>query len=365
MKILILNWRDLDDPKAGGAELLTHEVAKRLVEMGHQVVQHNSFYQGARKKEIKDGVEIVRHGNYLTTYFYSSLEVLLHGREYDVIIEEVHGIPYFAPFLTSTKVVTLALEIAKGHWSLVFPFPINLIGYLTEKAYFLFYRLRRVPFLTISPSSKRALMDEGIKEDQITIIPMGLTVTLPSSLPDKAEIPTIIFLGRLSPVKGIEDAIKAFIKICESVSQAQMWIVGSGDQSFVEKLKKLVIELGVEKKVKFWGFVSESEKFQLLAQAHLLVVPSKNEGWGLIVPEAGRVGTPAIVYNVPGLRDVVIDGRNGLVAELNSPENLAELAIKLLKDKSLYRKVAEGAEKISEQMNWDKTTKTVFLELQK
>ncbi|OGE32041.1 hypothetical protein A2631_02900 [Candidatus Daviesbacteria bacterium RIFCSPHIGHO2_01_FULL_44_29] len=356
MRILILNWRDFKDPRAGGAEVLTQEVAKRLVSLGHQVEQHNASYPGALRQETIDGVNFTRHGNYLTTYIYSFLYAFLHHRKFDVIVEEVHGVPYFSVFFVPSKIVVLACEVAKNHWSLTYPFPIDKIGRLLEKLYFNLYK--KTPFLTISPSSRNELVKEGIKKQMITVIPMGLNATFPAVLPAKEKTPTIVFLGRLVPIKGIEDAIRAAYLISKKLPNMKLWIIGAGELSYQKKLEELVKSLGIEKLVVFWGFVSEAQKFDLLAKAHVLLVPSKNEGWGLIVPEAGIVGTPAVVYDVNGLRDIVQSQKTGIIASSNDPEGLADGALRLLGEKDKYKIIRQHLLDFAKGFTWEETTKT-------
>lgn len=358
MRILILNWRDFKDPRAGGAEVLTQELAKRLVRLGHQVAQHNASYPKALNSEIIDGVKFTRKGNYLTTYIYSFLYTFFNHQKFDVIIEEVHGIPYFSKFFAPSKIVVLACEVAKDHWSLTYPFPVDKIGRLLEKLYFNLYK--KTPFLTISPSSKSELVKEGIQKQMITVIPMGLNATFPATLPSKEKTPTIVFLGRLVPIKGIEDAIRATALISRKLSNIRLWIIGAGELSYQKKLEELIRSLGIEKLVVFWGFVSESQKFDLLAKAHVLLVPSKNEGWGLIVPEAGIVGTPAVVYDVNGLRDIVQSHKTGIIASSNNPEGLAEGALVLLKDKDKYKVIRQNLLEFAKSFTWDETTRVAL-----
>lgn len=358
MRILILNWRDIKDPKSGGAELLTHELAKRFVEKGHIVIHHNAAYKKSSRKESIDGVEYIRHGNYLTTYIYSFLHVFLNSKKYDFIIDEVHGIPYFIPLIRRNNVIVLALEVAKHHWSLIYPFPINLIGRLLEKLYFKLYK--DLSFLTISPSSRRSIIEEGIPEKNITVIPMGLTTAIPNILPKKENNPTIVFLGRLAPIKGIEDAIIATCLIKKQIKNIKLWIIGSGDDVYTQKLRELVKEKKLENDVKFFGFVSIEEKFRLLAKAHILVAPSRNEGWGLIVPEAGVVGTPAVVYDVDGLRDIVVNDKTGIITKGNNPNELAKDVVKLLNDKKMYERIRRYNLKYSRKFSWDNSANTTL-----
>jgi glycosyltransferase involved in cell wall biosynthesis len=110
----------------------------------------------------------------------------------------------------------------------------------------------------------------------------------------------------------------------------------------------------LDKNIKFFGFVSQRKKFELMARAHLIVVPSTREGFGLIVPEAGTVGTPAVVYNVPGLRDVVENDITGKRVEKNYTE-LAKGVLELLMDDRKRTKMSIAAKRKSKSFNWDNT----------
>ena len=95
MKILILNWRDIRSPRAGGAELLTHEIAAAWSQRGDQVTLFTSRGAGAPAREEIDGVHVVRRGSELTTRFFAPRSL---GRQsWDVIVEEINTLPYFSP----------------------------------------------------------------------------------------------------------------------------------------------------------------------------------------------------------------------------------------------------------------------------
>ncbi len=95
MKLLILNWRDLRSPRAGGAELLTHEIAKRLVVRGHEVTWFTSRPDGLAAEEEIDGVRIVRRGSELTTRLHAPS--FARRGTFDVVVEQINTLPYFAP----------------------------------------------------------------------------------------------------------------------------------------------------------------------------------------------------------------------------------------------------------------------------
>lgn len=369
MMILILNWRDIKNPASGGAEVLTHEMAKRFVLLGNQVYMFSSMFKGAKEEETVDGVKIYRKGSpgflsfglpvhLAAVNFYKSK---MQG-EIDVVIDEIHGIPFFTPFYVREKKVALICEVAGQIWDSMFPFPLNIIGRLMEKIYFYFYK--KVYFLTISQSSKRDLIEAGISSSRIKVLPMGINRIKVENI-KKEKDPVLIFVGRLNRMKGIEDAIQAFIKVYGKIPSLKFWIVGRGEEDYVSYLKKIVEKNNLTKQVKFWGFVSEKKKFELMARAKIIVVTSIKEGFGLIVPEAGSVGTPAIVYNVSGLRDIVSDGINGIKLKENSPSELARAVVKILENKSLYDKLKYHAEKRSAVYNWDSTVNVALEVLKK
>lgn len=370
MKILIFNWRDIKNPLSGGAEVLTHEMARRWVKWGYEVTQFSAIFPGSKKEEIIDGMRIIRQGKpdirsfSLPVHFWAFWFYWTKFRgKFDVVIDEIHGIPFFTPLFVKEKKIALICEVAKEIWHQMFSFPWNWIGRIVERFYFRIYR--QIPFLTISPSTKKDLLKAGISEKNITILPMGATLNLPKKLPSKEKNPTLIFVGRLCQVKNVAEAIGAFFLIIKDFPKAKFWIVGDGEKEYVNYLRKLVRQAKLINQIKFFGFVDEGKKFVLLAKAHILLHPSKREGWGLVVHEANSVGTPAIAYNSPGLRDIVKDGKNGLLCEENTPEEMSKKVISLLRNKSLYQKLQKGGLEEVKKCDWDKTAKTALAVLDK
>jgi len=106
-------------------------------------------------------------------------------------------------------------------------------------------------------------------------------------------------------------------------------VAGKGDSS---ELEKLAMEQNMNDFVEFLGGVSEEDKIALLDRAWVYVTASSREGWGLTVTEANACGTPAIAYNVPGLRDSVVNGTTGLLVEGWNVKALADSIIRVLQD---------------------------------
>ncbi len=363
MVILILNWKDTKNPTAGGAEILTQEMAKRFVKDGHTVVLYVSEFPHCKAKENIDGVTVIRSGK----PDLRALKHSVHFRAYryykknlensvDVIIDELHGMPFFTPLYTKVKVVPLICEVANDIWFKMFSFPWNIIGKVSERLSLLLYRNNRI--LTISESTKKDLIGCGIPKKNITVLPMGIN-TVPSRVKKKEKHPTLIFVARLNKMKGIEDAIAAVSILSHKMNKIHLWVVGKGDETYMEYLQELVKNYNVTKNVTFFGFVPQETKFQLMAKAHAIVVPSVREGFGLIVPEAGSVGTPAIVYDVPGLRDIVRNGVNGVKVSPNA-KALAKGIEATLTDKKKYRAMCTAAKEESKRYNWERTAEVAL-----
>jgi glycosyltransferase involved in cell wall biosynthesis len=360
MRILILNWRDVRHPKSGGAELVTMEHAKGWVAAGHSVTWLTASYEGAKYESIVEGVTFVRRWGSLSVYLYAPIYLLMNARLFDVIVDEVHGFPFFSPLFTRKPVVVFIHEIAREIWDYMFSFPKNVIGKFLEHWYFRLYR--HCLFWTDAPSTVDELVFRGIPRSQCTAIPCPI-VKQPGTrnqelrTTNKEHHPTYIFLSRVVRMKGVEEIIKAFSFIVRTETSAKLWIVGSGEPAYIEELKRMMREYGIEGHVTFYGNVSEKRKFELLSRAHLLLHASVKEGWGLVVLEAAAVGTPAIVYNVPGLRDVVIHGKTGIVIESCSPREMAQEAIKLYMDRSRYGEYQRNAQKRATSLRWSNAVK--------
>lgn len=355
MKILLINWRDLTHPRAGGAELVTMEHAKGWVKIGHSVTWLTGWY-GGKKEEIVDGVHIVRRAGSLTIYIYAMVYLLINSRLIDVVVDEAHGFPFFSPLFTKKPVVLFIHEIAGEIWDYMFPFPKNIIGKFLESTYFRLYKKCYV--WTDAPSTVDELVQRGILRNHCFAIPCPIVYKNPTKIVfHKEKNPTFIFVSRVVRMKGIEEVIKAFSFICREEPKSKLWIVGGGEDSYVNELKTMISEYGIEKNVIWYGITTDAKKYELMSRAHLLLHASVKEGWGLVVLEAASVGTPAVVYNVSGLKDVVHHEETGIVVQDNSPLTMASNALTLIADNKRYATYQENGKKWVLSLSWKQSTR--------
>jgi glycosyltransferase involved in cell wall biosynthesis len=347
VRILILNWRDLRSPRAGGAEVLTHEVATRLVARGDEVVWFTSRPNGAPAREEVDGVSIVRRGSELTTRLFAP--AFARRSYWDVVVEEINTLPYLTPLWARTRPLLFIPQLAREVWWHEAPLPLAAVGYLSEPLYLSVYR--RTEAVTISRSTLGDLRRLGNRAP-IHVIPMASSAPALPALPEKEPRGRLLIIGRLVPSKRVDHAIRALAELRRTHGSATLAIVGDGPER--GSLERLAAELGVREAVEFAGRVSEEGKLALLQDADLVVACSIREGWGLTVTEAARLGTPSVGYRIHGLRDSVVDGRTGLLTE-SAPAALAAGVLRLLDDHALYTRLRHHAWQHAAELSWDRT----------
>lgn len=356
MKILLLNWRDTTHPKAGGAERVTLEHAKAWVKRGHAVDFFTSGYNSADSTEYIDGVRILRRGGSMTVYIFAALYLIRFAKNYDVIVDEIHALPCFSFFIRKTPIVAFIHEVAGDIWDSMFFFPLNKIGKFIEPLLLQVYNWRHIPFWTDSSSMVEELVSLGIARERCTAIPCPITNEIPSRWHEKDTFPHFLFVSRVVPMKGIEAVIKAFALIKKTEPRAHLSVVGGGEKTYITILKNMINNLDLSNAVTFCGKVTEEKKLEYMGRSHILLHASIKEGWGLVVLEAASQGTPSVVYNVSGLRDVVKNGKTGIVIHQNTPEELAKAALDLYENVALYKTFQKNGKEWTASIKWNDVT---------
>src|SRR2546425_6471929 len=317
MRILILSWKDTSHPLAGGAEVFTEEVARSLVQRGHNVTLFAAAVTGRPSRETVGGIEVIRRGSRLTVYhaarrFWDEQP----AQSFDVVVDEINTRPFMTPrWVRDTPVVALIFQLAREIWFYETPLPVAALGRFALEPWWL-RSYRAVPALTISKSSAESL-DRHHGWRDVTVVPVGLEMLEVPHVP-KEQQPTVVFLSRLVAMKRPEHALEAFSILTRHDHTARMWIMGDGPHR--ERLAK-----ALPPGAALLGRVDEKERAARLARAHVLVATSVREGWGLNVSEAAACGTPSIGYRVPGLVDSV-QAAGGAVVE-PKPEALGKALV--------------------------------------
>lgn len=359
MNILIYNWKDLKHPEVGGAEIITHHIAKRLVSRGHQVTWFCRSFPGAPEHDRYDGIAVMRRGGLLSTYYHGWRYYRSLPKKPDLVIDMLNTIFWQTPlYARDSRVVAYVNQLAKEVLYYQMPWPLAGFAYQIEPLQFLSYR--STPFVCYAQSTKDDLASVGIPKQLIAVFPLGLDHGRyqPGK---KAASPLFVTLGRLVGMKRNNLVIKAMTHVTSHVSNAKLIIIGEGPEK--ERLKRLSERLKLsgsvviqDKDVWFFGKNARDQKIELLKQAWALVIPSAKEGWGMVVTEAAACGTPAIGTAVTGLKDSIRHDSTGLlVAADPTPHELAQAMIGLAQNRALREQLGRNALRFAKTLDWDKS----------
>ncbi len=359
MTILFLSWRDIKAPKKGGAEVFTHEMLRLVDTNKYNIVHYSPMFDGSKEEEYIDGVKYIRKGNIFSVILFAFLYYLKNKKNIDYVVDQCNEHRFFTPFWVSrNKRIFFIHQMGRELWLRNLKFPFSRIGYYSEDFMTKLYR-KNLTF-TVSPSTKKDLLDLGFKEERIRILPEGINFRPwdPEEFLEKDESYTFTYVGRFARYKGIDSAVKAFGELRKLYPETKMWIVGKENELFKNEILKPIIDeykLEVGKDIIFHGFVSEEKKLELMSRSHTILYPSDREGWGLSVTEAGAVGTPSIVYNSPGLVDAVNQGDAGIITKTNDPEGILKAMLLTIENKKYYKNIKKKAYDFSKKFQWTET----------
>lgn len=348
MRFLMLNWRDPRNPKAGGAERVTQAYLAALVRRGHEACWFSFDFPAAEPEEVIDGIRVIRSGGVGGA--------ILHARKwcrqqqpFDLVIDQHHGIPWYAPWWCRTHCVAYLHEVLGPIWDAFYRWPKNQIGKTQERWTHWLYR--NVPFFTASSATKATLHEHGVKE--VRIIPYGVhTRAVPELEPKPLQPPfRLVAVSRLAPNKRIDHAIHMLRELRDRGVDARLTIVGAGE--IESQLRSLPGELGISPFVEFTGALPESEKDARLRQSHFLLHTSQREGWGLNVIEANAMGTPAAVYPVAGLVESTLNDETGVVSMEETPRSLANRLMEAVAQPENYQRWRRAAWERAKTFHWD------------
>jgi len=359
MKILIFNWRDIKNPKAGGSELYFHELAKRWINSGNEVTLICGGWKNCLREEYLEGVKIIRVGNPMTLYALSPVAYFKLKEKPDVIIDVENGIPFFTCLFVQRKKIFLHVHhVHREVWFKQLPLPFAVIGWFIEtKIMPLFYQ--KIPIITISESSKKEIEGGGFGK-VVGVVNPGINFIKYKKF-SKNKKPTVLFLNRIKKYKGIDIFLKAVKILKKENIDLEVWIAGGGDEEEIEKTKEYILKNNL-KCVEIFGKISEEKKAELMQRAWVFVNPSFKEGWGIVNIESNYFGTPVIGSNVSGIRDSIADGKNGFLFDYGNSVKLAGRIKKIIHDKKLRNQMEVNSRSWATNFKFDSKSKE-YLEL--
>lgn len=361
MKILWFTWKDVKNPQSGGAESLNENIAKDLVNKGYEVVFVVAGFKGCKREETIHGYKILRIANKWTIYLFAFFYYIKNLKDWaDLVIDEVNTIPFFAKLYVKEKNILFVPQLCREIWFYEMFFPLNILGYLLEPLYLWLLSNRKV--ITISESTKKDLLRFGFREENIFIVNKIITIETIDNpeIIKKYDHPTMLSLGSMRRMKRTIDIVRSFELAKQKITNLKLMIAGDSNSPYGKKVLDAIGTSKFKEDITYYGKVTLQKKIELMQKSHVILVTSVKEGWGLIVTEANSQGTPAIVYNVDGLRDSVINDQTGLVCKKNNPENLSSNIVNLLSNTFRYRKLRENCWEHCKNTNFHKVDRNFF-----
>jgi glycosyltransferase involved in cell wall biosynthesis len=343
-----------DIDSLGGAEQQAWRLARGLRDRGVRVAMVTGDWK--RQKPDSKMIENIpvhyiptasrlvayRGGRRLSRYvMFCTLTYFIwrHQKEYDILhfhessFLTIAGI--LIGWLINKKVITKMR--ASGEWSDLQYIRRDWRG--LEKP-FLISMLRRINrVISLNEESTQELLANGFQPDQIISMVNGIEVDnfTPRLHYTLSIPPKLVFVGRLEPQKDVKTLLQALTLTTRRDIEAL--IVGDGYQR--QYLENLVIELGLQERVKFYGRVSDV--VPLLQKADLFVLPSLAEGISNALLEAMSCGLPCVVTDIPGNRTVLTDQTDGYLFMPGKAEVLAHTLDHLLSDEALRSRLGQAA----------------------
>lgn len=196
--------------------------------------------------------------------------------------------------------------------------------------------------IAVSNFLKGEVEKMGVPQERIDVIYGGVTLSEDSE-PFEPDGRVVTFIGSLVPQKGVDVLIAAFKKI--ETENTNLIIVGDGpERRRLEAMAKGNIQfLGRRKGIK-----------NVLEKSEVLVLPSKEEGFGLVLLEAMAAGVPVVAANVGGIPEIVADGQSGILVERENIEQLAEAIDRVLQAEELRKTLIENGFEKANGFTWEK-----------
>jgi glycosyltransferase involved in cell wall biosynthesis len=358
----------------GGAERWYRELGQRLARDGHSVT-YLTLRQWERSEQPDlPGVRVVAVGPRLDLYRHGRRRIapplvfgagvlahlLRHGRDYDVV--HTASFPYFS-LLAAAAVRRLGGFRLVVDWHEVWSrdYWREYLGRAGGLGYAVQLLCARVPQRAFCFSRLHAerLRGEGLRgEPQLLLGEYAGPLDRPR--PEAAE-PALVFAGRHIPEKRVPALVEAMPALRERAPDLRLDVFGDGPDR--PEVERRVAALGLEDVVRVHGFVGSDEVEQALRRALCMVLPSRREGYGMVVVEAAAAGTPSVVVAGPdnAAVELIEEGENGFVARSTAPGDLAEAILKVREaGPALRERTAGWFERNARSLSLESSLETVL-----
>jgi len=332
-----------------GIEEYSYQVIKNLMDVlkDHQVVLYVRKNQKADFELPNNWKVKVIRWSYLWTQIGLSLELLFHP--IDALFIPAHTVPLIHPKNTMVTIHGLEYEFCPKAYS------------FWERVYMRLVIKNSVKWakkiIAVSENTKKDLVDlYKVSERKITVVYEGTNSNQNENIKNKNDL-YLLFIGRLEERKNVLGIIEVFEILKEKYKIPHKLILGGNQGYGCDSIKLKVENSKFKEEIIFKGFIKEEEKFELLKKAEIFLFPSFYEGFGLPILEAQSAGIPVVTSNVSSMPEIA--GSSAILADPNKPEEIAEVAFRLISDEKLKNDIIKrGFENVG-RFNWNKCAEEI------
>ncbi|MCM8798400.1 MAG: GT4 family glycosyltransferase PelF, partial [Candidatus Omnitrophica bacterium] len=247
----------------------------------------------------------------------------------------------------------LARYVKKGifNWSV---FLTTCHGYYRKHFFSKIMGLGKLVIVISSVIGKHMRDHFGVPFYRLRLIPRGVDLEVFTYQEPRLDLKNgcrVGIIGRITPLKGHTDFLKAMAKVVRVVPKVKVIIAGEvapDKKEYKRELDLLIRQLGLERYVEFVGHVENIA--ELLHNLDLLVLATTtHEAFGRVLIEAGACGVPVVATQVGGVTDIIREGVNGLLVPPHNPPEMAEAIIRLLKERETAKEFAQKGREIVEK----------------
>jgi glycosyltransferase involved in cell wall biosynthesis len=345
-RVHVLAWRDLDDDDAGGSEVHADHFMSRWAAAGLDVTHRTSFAVGQPETVVRNGYRVVRRGSRYSVFPRTVIAETVQQGRYDAMVEIWNGVPWFSPVWCHRPRINFLHHVHGPMWDQILPGPLASFGRVLEARLAPpFYR--RTLTVTPSDATRDELLHLGFRPERTVAVNNGVEEMFqPGGV--RADVPTVVCVGRLAPVKRQDQLIEAAVVAKRRVPDLQLVIVGDGPLRPV--LEAHIAGHHAHDWIHLAGKLSHEELIALYQRAWLVSSASLAEGWGLTLTEAAACGTPSVATDINGHRSSVVDGVTGVLAPL---ERLGDTMADVLLDHGRREALAASALTRARTLTWE------------
>lgn len=362
-------WKD------DGRGAFIYEMAKAIRNAGCSIKVIAMHSPGAKEYEEIGGIEVIRP-RYLPD-------------DWEILRKDSAGIPYvwktyplarlaIIPFSIRHLIAVLKnkkdVDVIHAHWTLSAAVVLlsQFINYkplvITVHGSDVFQGLQNPIFrfisrivlmkskFVITPSKALAekIFDLGLEPYRVKIISNGINL---SPIKATERQPIILFVGSIVESKGVKDLFEAFLRISKINTLVELVYIGEGNE--IENLRLATQKNNITNRVRFLGALPHSEVIEWMEKSRILVLPSYQEGQGVVLLEAMSVGTPCVGSKIGGIPEI-INNKNGWLFTAGDINELSEALLEGFNDENVWKEKSDYCLEFIKKFSWDQIGKELL-----